>query len=168
MAKQTIKGIGEQVGEIVKDTVKTASQEPKKILENILGQKSDDGEKGVELPGSGGKKKTKAKQQQSSDQLLVNKKLEEEKKRAALLQYHREQMREEEAFSVEDEQKEQQEESKEEEEKQKQVEIVQLKRQKEKDAALQAESTTQKGPVGPLGAKMKKKKGTREMGKQIT
>lgn len=133
----------EVVGEmrnLGKDTAKAVVQEPKKILEQILGGKPNTGdERGdpLEQAPQGGSQQDPQKIQQQA-QLLQKKQMEDQKKRKDLLRLHRQRLKEEEDYfrmkQKQEEQQKQMEEQKEEEEEK--SEIVQLQRERQKSEQL--------------------------------
>lgn len=164
MKKKVVSDTFEQLGELAKDSAKAVTSEPAKILETALGGSDDSAvDEKIQEPIMGGKKPTSS---IKSDPLIKRKKLEDQEKVQRLLQLHRQRLKEEEDYQertvTEEEKLEELEEHRKKEEEQK--EIVQLQKQDAKDATLNA-PTAVKGPQGPLAA-AKKKKGTKELGRQ--
>ncbi|MFC1653291.1 hypothetical protein ACFL1M_00395 [Patescibacteria group bacterium] len=169
MQKSVVQDTLEKLGKLAKDSGKAVSQEPKKILENALGTADEEEGASAEETGTTGGKKTQGKKpsDQAASNLMVKKKLDDREKVQKLLQLHRQRLKEEESFQQQEESKEDQEENLEEQEEQKkeQERIVQLQKQDAKDAVLNAPTAaSQEGPSGPMSS-AKKKKGTKELGR---
>lgn len=146
-----------ELQDMASDTVSQIVQEPKKILESLLGSKPSSNqsqEKGIEDLVSGGSQSQQSGIGDQKQSLLVKRQLDDAKKSQKLIALHRQRIEEEKAYFEQQKQIEEQEEitqQKEEEEK-KQVEIVQLER-RSSDLQLQGQLR------GRLGSK--------ELGKQI-
>ena len=135
----------EAVGEakqVVKDTAADLANQPKKILENILGAPATNEDTGIETPAAG------AADPQAKQKAMMQKQIDDKQQSQAKLKRHREQLREEmEHFQAQEQKKEmvkQQEEEQEEEEKK--HEIVQMKRQR-------GEEQKRRQLAGKLGSK---------------
>ena len=168
MPKPIIKRVFEQLGEQVKDTANGVAKAPVDIVKTALGQsESTNSPDPLETnPQSAGSQKPITNQSQITDPLIAKKKAELESSQAQI-RLHQDRLKEEqEYFSIKEAEKKQAEKQDElQEREEEQQQIVQIRRQEEKDAALQPASTGPKGPMSPLGMTAKKKKGTIESGR---